>query len=73
MVNHNMKTILLFLVVVFLFSCKKYDCECVSVYSNPPKGNTSTSSVQKVNAISKSRANVYCKKYEDANTTCQLK
>lgn len=68
-----MKTLLLFLVAVFLLSCKKYDCECVSVYSNPPKGNMSTSSVQKVNAISKSRANVNCKKYEDANTDCQIK
>lgn len=68
-----MKTILIILSSLLLYSCKKYDCECISVYSNPPKGNISTSSVQQVKAISKTKASKTCEKYEDDYTTCQIK
>ena len=68
-----MKTIFFILVGIFLIRCKKYDCVCISVYSNPPKGNISSSSTQQVKAISKSKASQTCDKYEDDYTTCELK
>lgn len=68
-----MKTLFYILICTLLFGCKKYDCECISVYSNPPKGNISTSSIQQVKAISKSNASKTCEKYEDEFTTCEIK
>lgn len=68
------KNFLSFLILFTVFcSCKKYDCECISTYNNPPKGNISTSSNQKIKAISKSKAKQNCAKYEDDITECQLK
>jgi hypothetical protein len=68
-----MKTLFFILISLTIYSCKKYDCECISVYSNPPKGDMSTSSVQQVKAASKSKASKTCEKYEDEITTCQIK
>lgn len=64
-------TILVFIIV--FVSCKKYDCECKGTYSSPPKGSQTFSSVQKINAFSKSEANKTCKKHEDGITTCVIK
>ncbi len=68
-----MKNIFFILTSILLTCCKKYDCECISEYNNPPKGNISTSSIQHIKAISKSKASQTCDKYEDDYTTCELK
>lgn len=63
----------IFIAISFLSSCKKYNCECISVYSSPPKGNMSVSSIQTIRAISKSKAEKSCKIYNDQQTTCKVK
>jgi hypothetical protein len=68
-----MKTLFFILISLSIYSCKKYDCECTGTYSSPPKGSQTFSSVQKINAFSKSEAKKTCKKYEDGITTCVIK
>lgn len=62
-----------FLWVILLVSCKKYNCECVATYCNPPKGCRTTARNQTVHAAFKSSANRTCKKYGDSITTCEIK
>lgn len=65
-------TYILMSLSLILFSCKKYNCECVTVYSNYPKGD----SYQYSNSTlygPKSKAYKNCEKHEDEITTCQIK
>ena len=73
----RIKNIIFLLIGLSLFSCKKYNCECVTEsLSHFP---TSTSSNKQISAISKSSAAKKCSKYDQHGgyggemTTCQIK
>jgi hypothetical protein len=72
-----MKTIFFILISILFFSCKKYNCECVT--ETLSHFSTTTESTKQISAISKSRATKKCSKYDRQGSyggemiTCQIK
>ena len=72
-----MKTLFFFLISISFFSCKKYNCECITeTLSHFP---TTTVSNKQISAISKTSATKKCDKYDQQGsyggetTDCKLK